>query len=216
MKVLITGFQPFGGDKINPAYEAVKLLPGQIAGAQVVTAEIPVVFYKGAQAVEQAIEKEQPDIVICVGQAGGRACMTVERVAINLAECRPTFPDNEGNAPAGRRIREDGNDAYFATVPVKAMVKNMNDNGIPAAISYTAGTYVCNDVMYNLLYCIEKKYPQIKGGFIHVPFDIKQAVGRSASTPAMPVEYIAKGLEYSIEAAVHNKDDIVIECGETH
>lgn len=215
MKVLVTGFQPFGTDTMNPAYEAVKLLPNEIAGAEVVKIEIPVVYYKGANIIEEAIERENPDIVISVGQAGGRAAMTVERVAINLAEC-PNFADNEGNTPDGRRIQEDGRDAYFATVPVKAMVKNMNDHGIPAAISYSAGTYVCNDVMYNLLYLLDKKYPDVKGGFIHVPFDTKQAIGRPITTPSMPIETIAEALRCCIEAALENKDDVVIECGTTH
>ncbi len=215
MKVLVTGFQPFGTDTMNPAYEAVRMLPDEIAGAEVVKIEIPVVFYKGAKAVEEAIEEVNPDVVICVGQAGGRANMTVERVGINLAEC-PTFPDNEGNAPNGRRIQEDGKDAYFATIPVKAMVKNMQDHGIPASISYSAGTYVCNDVMYNLLYLIDKKHPNIKGGFIHVPFDTKQAIGRPASTPTMPIATISEALRCCVEATVTNKDDIVIECGATH
>ncbi|MDU1412440.1 MAG: pyroglutamyl-peptidase I [Clostridium sp.] len=215
MKVLVTGFQPFGTDTMNPAFEAVKLLPDNIAGAEVVKVEIPVVFYKGAEAVEAAIEKENPDIVICVGQAGGRANMTVERVAINLAES-PAFGDNDGNKPNGRRIQEDGKDAYFANIPVKAMVKNMHDHGIPASISYSAGTYVCNDVMYNLLYTIDKKYPNIRGGFIHVPFDIQQAIGRPATTPSMPISVISEALRCCVEAAITNKDDIVIECGTTH
>lgn len=215
MKILVTGFQPFGTDTMNPAYEAVKLLPNEIAGAQVVKIEIPVVYYKGANIIEEAIEREKPDIVISVGQAGGRAAMTVERVAINLAEC-PNFADNEGNTPDGRRIQEDGKDAYFATVPVKAMVKNMHDHGIPSAISYSAGTYVCNDVMYNLLYILDKKYPGVKGGFIHVPFDTKQAIGRPITTPSMPIGTIAEALRCCVEAAVENKDDVVIECGTTH
>lgn len=215
MKVLVTGFQPFGTDTMNPAFEAVKLLPDNIEGAEVVKVEIPVVFYKGAEAVEAAIEKENPDIVICVGQAGGRANMTVERVAINLAES-PAFGDNDGNKPNGRRIQEDGKDAYFANIPVKAMVKNMHDHGIPASISYSAGTYVCNDVMYNLLYTIDKKYPNIRGGFIHVPFDIQQAIGRPATTPSMPISVISEALRCCVEAAITNKDDIVIECGTTH
>lgn len=215
MKVLVTGFEPFGEETMNPAYEAVKLIPDEIAGAEVVKMEIPVVYYKGAKLIEEAMERENPDIVISVGQAGGRAAMTVERVAINLAEC-PNFADNEGNTPDGRRIQEDGRDAYFATVPVKAMVKKMHDNGIPAAISYSAGTYVCNDVMYNLLYLLDKKYPEVKGGFIHVPFDAKQAIGRPVTTPSMPIATIAEALRCCIEAAVENKDDVVIECGTTH
>lgn len=214
MKVLVTGFDPFGGEKVNPAFEAVKLLPDTIAGAEIIKLEIPTVFTRSAAVVEEAIQKYQPDIVINVGQAGGRSCMTVERVAINLAEAR--IPDNDGEQPSDQPIREDGENAYFATVPVKAMVENMRAHGIPAHISYTAGTYVCNSIMYNVLYLIDKKYNGIKGGFIHVPYEGGQVVEKPNGTPFMSLEMIAKGLEYSIEAAVTNETDVKKVMGETH
>lgn len=214
MKVLVTGFDPFGGEKVNPAFEAVKLLPDTIAGAEIIKLEIPTVFTRSAAVVEEAIQKYQPDIVINVGQAGGRSCMTVERVAINLAEAR--IPDNDGEQPSDQPIREDGENAYFATVPVKAMVENMRAHGIPAHISYTAGTYVCNSIMYNVLYLIDKKYSGIKGGFIHVPYEGGQVVEKPNGTPFMSLEMIAKGLEYSIEAAVTNETDVKKVMGETH
>ena len=125
MKVLVTGFQPFGKETMNPSFEAVRMLPDEIAGAQIVKEEIPVVFRKGGQAVHEAVRRENPDIVILVGQAGGRAAMTVERVAINCEDCPSGFPDNEGNAPQDEKIYADGPDAYFATIPIKAMVKKM-------------------------------------------------------------------------------------------
>lgn len=214
MKVLVTGFDPFGGEKVNPAFEAVKLLPDTIAGAEIIKLEIPTVFTRSAAVVEEAIQKYQPDIVINVGQAGGRSCMTVERVAINLAEAR--IPDNDGEQPSDQPIREDGENAYFATVPVKAMVENTRAHGIPAHISYTAGTYVCNSIMYNVLYLIDKKYSGIKGGFIHVPYEGGQVVEKPNGTPFMSLEMIAKGLEYSIEAAVTNETDVKKVMGETH
>ena len=148
--VLVTGFDPFGGETVNPAYEAVKLLPGEIAGARIVKQEIPTAFTRSAVAIEQALEREHPDIVISVGQAGGRSTLTVEQVAINLAEAR--IPDNDGEQPLGTPLRTDGDTAYFATVPVKAMVGNVRAHNLPAFVSYTAGTYVCNSVMYNMLY----------------------------------------------------------------
>ena len=120
MKVLVTGFQPFGKETMNPSFEAVRMLPDEIAGAQIVKEEIPVVFRKGGQAVHEAVRRENPDIVILVGQAGGRAAMTVERVAINCEDCPSGFPDNDGNAPQDEKIYADGPDAYFATVPIKA------------------------------------------------------------------------------------------------
>nr|WP_317283263.1 pyroglutamyl-peptidase I [uncultured Sellimonas sp.] len=214
MKVLVTGFDPFGGEKVNPAFEAVKLLPDTIAGAEIIKLEIPTVFTRSAVVVEEAIQKYQPDIVINVGQAGGRSCMTVEKVAINLAEAR--IPDNDGEQPFDQPIKEDGETAYFASIPVKAMVENMRSHGIPAHISYTAGTYVCNSIMYNVLYMIDKKYNGIRGGFIHVPFEGGQVVNKPNGTPFMSLEMISKGLEYSIEAAVKNETDVKAVMGETH
>lgn len=203
MKILLTGFDPFGGDKVNPAYEAVKLLPKNIAGADIVTIEIPTVYQKSGEAVEKGIRQYQPDVVICIGQAGGRSGITVEMVAVNIANFR--IADNEGNQPLNQSILEDGENAYFATVPVKAMVENIKKHGIPARISYTAGTFVCNDVMYELLYMISKKYPKIKGGFIHVPFAPEQVLERPDGTASMPVETAAKALEYAVEAVVREE-----------
>jgi pyroglutamyl-peptidase len=156
-KILVTGFQPFGGETMNPAWEAVRRLPDTIAGASVTKVEIPVVFGKGPEAVDKAIDEVQPDLVLCVGQAGGRAKITPEFVGINYADAR--IPDNDGNQPVAERIAADGPDAYFATLPVKAMVQAMAEAGIPAEVSYTAGTYVCNDVMYSLLHTLATKHP---------------------------------------------------------
>lgn len=200
MKVLITGFEPFGGEKINPAWEAVKALPDTIAGAEIIKMEIPTVFSKSVPAVEAGIRKHQPDVVISVGQAGGRSCITVEQVAINLADAR--IADNAGEQPVDESVQPDGPAAYFATIPAKEIVKNVRAHGIPCHISYTAGTYVCNYVMYRVLHLAAAGYPGIRAGFIHVPFAAEQAVDKPAGTPFMPLETIAKGLEYAIEAAV--------------
>lgn len=205
MKVLITGFDPFGGEKINPALEAVKKVKDEIANAQVIKVEIPTVFRKSLEALETAIETHKPDIVICIGQAGGRFDVTPERVAINLDDAR--IKDNEGNQPIDMPIYEDGEPAYFASLPIKAMVKEINDTGIPASVSNSAGTFVCNHLMYGLLYLIDKKYSNIKGGFIHVPFIPSQVVDKK-NTPSMSLEDITKGLEYAIKAAVENSEDI--------
>lgn len=214
MKVLVTGFDPFGGEKVNPAYEAVKLLPDTIAGAEIIKIEIPTVFTRSAEVLEETIQKYRPDVVLDVGQAGGRSCMTVEKVAINLKEAR--IPDNDGEQPFDEPIREDGETAYFSTLPVKAMVENMRAHGIPAHISYTAGTYVCNCIMYNALYLAAKKYLGVRAGFIHVPFENGQVVDKANGTPFMSLEMIAKGLEYGIEAAVTTTDDVQKAMGETH
>lgn len=213
MKILVTGFDPFGGEPVNPAYEAVKLLPKEIKGAEIITIEIPTVFGRGADTVEKAIIEYKPDAVVCVGQAGGRSCISIERVGINLREA--SIPDNDGNQPANEKAKEDGENAYFATIPVKSMVNNVRKHGIPSHISYTAGSYVCNDVMYTLLYNIDKKYPGIKGGFIHVPFATEQVTSKPNNIASMPVETIAKGLEYSIEAIVENEIDTNDAMGTT-
>ncbi|WP_291534998.1 pyroglutamyl-peptidase I [Bifidobacterium sp. UBA6881] len=213
--VLVTGFDPFGGESVNPAYEAVKLLSDTIAGARIVKLEIPTVFTRSAEVVEKAITDVKPDIVISVGQAGGRSALTVEKVAINLAEAR--IPDNDGEQPLDQPLREDGDTAYFATIPVKAMVANVRAHELPAFVSYTAGTFVCNSVMYNVLYLLDRKFPGVRGGFIHVPYASQQVVGKPNGTPFMPLPDIAKSLEYAIEAAVTD-DGSAVEgaMGETH
>lgn len=214
MKILVTGFDPFGGEKLNPAYEAVKLLPDNIAGAEIIKIEIPTVFEKGPMAVEKAIQENNPDCVLCVGQAGGRSCISVEKVAINYIDAR--IADNEGNQPIDVKIKEDGDTAYFATLPVKAMVENVRKHGIQSHLSFSAGTYVCNDVMYSVLYYINKNCPNVKGGFIHVPYTISQTVDKPNGTAGWSEDCIEKGLEYAIEAIALNKDDKNISCGTTH
>ena len=205
MKILITGFDPFGGENINPALEAVKKLPDTILGQEVIKIEIPTVFRKSLEKIEENIQKHNPDVVISVGQAGGRFGVTPERVAINIDDAR--IKDNEGNQPIDISIYEDGEAAYFSNLPIKAMVKEMNDNGIPASVSNTAGTFVCNHVMYGILYLIDKKYPNIRGGFIHVPY-IPSQVTTKPNTPSMSIDDISKGLELSIKAVIENSSDI--------
>lgn len=214
MKILVTGFDPFGGETVNPAYEAVKMLPEQIAGAEIIKLEIPTVFSKSSVAVEEGIQKYNPDIVINVGQAGGRSHVTIEQVAINLADAR--IPDNAGEQPLNEALQPDGDTAYFATVPIRAMVKHVQEHGLPCSISYTAGTYVCNCVMYNVLYMTQKKYPNIKAGFIHVPFATSQLIGKPATTPGMSLDEIEKSLEYAIEAVVLGVEEEGIVTGQTH
>ena len=214
MKILVTGFDPFGGETVNPAYEAVKMLPEQIAGAEIIKLEIPTVFSKSSVAVEEGIQKYNPDIVINVGQAGGRSHMTIEQVAINLADAR--IPDNAGEQPLNEALQPDGDTAYFATIPIRAMVKHVQEHGLPCSISYTAGTYVCNCVMYNVLYMTQKKYPNIKAGFIHVPFATSQLIGKPATTPGMSLTEFEKSLEYAIEAVVLGVEEENIVTGQTH
>ncbi len=205
MKVLLTGFDPFGGEAVNPAQEAVQRVSDNINGAEVIKITIPTVQTKSVKAIEEAIELYNPDIVISVGQAAGRYDITPERVAINIDDFR--IKDNEGNQPTDKIIQEDGKSAYFSNLPVKAMVKHMNDNQIPATLSNTAGTFVCNHVMYGILYMIDKKYPNIKGGFIHIPYMTSQVIDKK-NTPFMSLDEKVRGLELSIEACTLYNEDI--------
>lgn len=213
-KVLITGFDPFGGETINPAYEAVKLLPDEIAGAKIIKKEIPTVFQKGPDAVYEEIQSSKPDYVLCIGQAGGRSQVTPEWVGINFRNAR--IADNEGNQPLQTSVVENGPEAYFTMLPVFRMVEKMKENGIPANVSYTAGTYVCNDVMYSVLHYCHTEFKGVKGGFMHVPFATEQTVNQPAGTPGMNLKDIAKAIELSVEAMLESDTDIKVVSGETH
>lgn len=213
MKILVSGFDPFGGEKINPAIESVKLLPDEIKGAKIIKVEIPTVARKSLKKLEEVIEIEKPDVVLSVGQAGGRTDISVERVGINMDDFR--IKDNEGNQPIDEKIAKDGPDAYLVTIPIKAMVQKMIENKIPASVSNTAGTFVCNHVCYGMAHLASTKYPNMRTGFVHIPFLPEQVVDKR-NMPSMPLEMIAKGLEYAIEAIVENKEDIKVEGGATH
>ena len=205
MKILITGFDAFGGEDINPALEAVKKLPNFIEDSEIIKLEIPTVFRKSLKVIEEGIEKYNPDVIISVGQASGRSSIMPERIAINIDDAR--IKDNEGNQPIDEIIYEDGESAYFSNLPIKAMVEEMKNNGIPAAVSNTAGTFVCNHVMYGVLYLVNTKYKNIRAGFIHVPCVPDQVIDK-VGIPSMSTIDIARGLEASIKAIVKNDKDI--------
>ena len=214
MKLLLTAFDPFGGEPINPALEAVKLVADKVGDVNIVKLEVPTVFGKSIVTVIAAIEKEKPDAVLCIGQAGGRYDLTPERVAINLDDA--SIEDNEGNQPIDTAIFEDGAPAYFSTLPIKAMVAKIQEAGVPASISNTAGTFVCNHLMYGVLYTLAKKYPDVRGGFMHVPFVTSQVVKRSAPAPSLAVEQIVKGIEAAIAAIGENSENVKSAEGTTH
>ena len=214
MKVLVTGFEPFGGEKVNPALEAIKGLPAEIHGAEVRWLEVPTVFHKSAQVLEEEMDRYQPDFVLCIGQAGGRSSLTPERVAINQDDAR--IPDNEGNQPIDLPIRPDGAPAYFSSLPIKAMVQAIKKEGLPASVSNTAGTFVCNHLMYQALYLVEKKFPHVKAGFMHIPYMTEQGINKP-NTASMNLADIVKGIEATIGAIVDYKDkDLKIVGGATH
>lgn len=207
VKILVTGFDPFGGDQTNPAIEVVKGLPDEINGAQIIKKEIPTVFGKSAEVLKEVMEQEQLDYVLTIGQAGGRFGLTPERVAINQDDAR--IPDNEGNQPIDTAIQADGESAYFSQLPIKAMVSAIQKEGLPASVSNTAGTFVCNHIMYQSIYLTHKKFPNTKAGFMHVPFLTEQVVDR-AGTASMSLEDIIKGTIAAISAIVafDGKEDL--------
>lgn len=215
MKILLTGFDPFAGDTINPAYEALKGLPDSINGVTLIKEEIPTVFHESADLLKEKIEEVNPDVIVCIGQAGGRVSVTPERVAINVDDAR--IADNKGNQPTDKKIQEDGPAGYFSTLPIKAMVEKMQENHIPARISNSAGTFVCNHVMYQALYMVDHFYPNKKAGFIHVPF-IPEQVAKKPNHASMHLSDITKALEACIEAIIerHGKEDIEKIGGTTH
>lgn len=199
MKILITGFDPFETDKINPAIEAVKKLPNEIDSAKIVKLETPTIFGKCADVVHQAIIDEQPDYVLNIGQAGGRYGITPERVAINFDDGR--IADNSGYQPRNHTIHEDGQAAYFTELPVKAMAQAIKNIGLPSYVSTTAGTFVCNHIMYQVQYFIDKEFPNIKAGFMHIPFLPNQVINR-ANTPALSLDDDVKGITAAVKAIV--------------
>ena len=213
MKILLTAFEPFGGDAINPAQEAVAQVADRIGEAEIVKLSVPVVFGKSVEVVRRTMEAERPDVVLCIGQAGGRFGLTPERVAINIDDAR--IPDNEGNQPLDKPIFEDGAPAYFTSLPVKAMVAAIREAGVPSSLSYTAGTYVCNHLMYGVLYHIAKSYPEMRGGFMHVPFLHEQVMARP-NTPSLSTEDIVRGIEAAIGAILANEEDASHVMGHTH
>jgi pyroglutamyl-peptidase len=202
MKILVTGFNPFAGEKINPAIEAVKKLPARIAGAQVIKLEVPTEFHRCGKVVKQALIINQPDIVICVGQAGGRAAITPERVAINFSD--GSIPDNAGYQPHDEAIQADGPAAYLTQLPIKAEVSAIRQAGLPAQISNSAGTYVCNHLFYQVEYLRAHEFPKIKAGFIHIPYLPEQVVDKPGQ-PSMALTDCIKGLTAAITAIASSK-----------
>ena len=211
MKLLLTAFTPFDGEKINPALEAVKLVKDKIGNLLIVKLEVPTVFGKSIDTVREAIEREKPDFVLSIGQAGGRAEITPERVAINLNDAR--IPDNEGNQPIDEPVFPDGENAYFSTLPVKAMVEAIRKEGLPSSLSNSAGTYVCNHLMYGVLYYYLDKRPVIKAGFIHVPY-IPEQTKNKKEMPALELSEIVRGLEAAITAIAINGTDKKLAYGQ--
>lgn len=209
--VLVTGFDPFAGEQLNPSWEICRQLEGTaIGGARVVACKVPCEFRRAIETVAEAIERHQPALVISLGQAGGRAQMSVERVAINVDDAR--IEDNSGCRPVDEPIASGGPAAYFATVPVKAMARAMRQANVPAQVSNTAGTYVCNHVMYGVLHFLAASGNPARAGFIHVPYAEEQVLDKPAIA-ALSLASMVRGVRAAIEAALRHATDIRVSEG---
>ncbi|MBU8974890.1 pyroglutamyl-peptidase I [Lysobacter sp. MMG2] len=211
--VLLTGFAPFGGETTNPSWEAVQALEGEVvAGHRIVARCLPVEFDASLPALRHALDELAPSLVICVGQAGGRAQLSLERVAINVIDAR--IPDNAGAQPVDEPVVIDGPAAYFTGLPVKAMLAALRNAGVPAEISQTAGTYVCNHVFYGLMHAL-RDVPGTRGGFVHIPYSPAQAA-LHAGAPSLPVSVVAQALRIGVAIALTIEHDVRIGAGATH
>lgn len=212
--VLITAFEPFENETVNPSWEAVRQLDQHIiAGAKVVAKQLPCVFGQSLDTLCSAIENLQPELVIAVGQAGGRVDITLERIGINVDDAR--IADNHGNQPVDVPVVTGGPAAYFSTLPIKAIVEAIRQAGIPASVSQTAGTFVCNHVMYGLLHHLQQNGNRTRGGFIHIPYLPEQAA-RHAGTASLSAETVIAALETAIAVALRTEEDSRISGGTTH
>lgn len=208
MKIIVTGFDPFGGEKINPSIECVKALP-EIEGVELFRVELPTVFKDSAKRLNEAINEVKPDAVLSVGQAGGKSGISMERIAINVDDAR--IPDNISQQPIDETIQTEGAAAYFSTLPIKRIVKAIREAGISAEVSNSAGTFVCNHIMYQALFAATKSDKPFKAGFMHIPFIPEQTTNK----PSLPLEESTKALQIAIETIRDylNDEDIKVQEG---
>jgi pyroglutamyl-peptidase len=211
--VLLTGFEPFDDEPTNPSWEAVRALQGaRIGGHRIETRCLPVVFGDANRQLRKAIAETKPVLVVCVGQAGGRAQLSLERVAINVDDARR--PDNAGHAPVDAPIVADGPAAYFTSLPIKRLRQALQRAGIPAEVSQTAGTYVCNHVFYGLMHALRRKR-RLRGGFVHIPWSPAQAA-RHPGAPSLPTATVVEALRIIVRTALRHPDDLAIAVDATH
>lgn len=212
-RVLLTGFAPFEGESLNPSWQAVRAAAAEPpAGIEASAVELPCVYGASIAVLRAAIEEVRPEIVVCVGQAGGRPDITVERLAVNVDDAR--IPDASGAEPIDEAIVPGGPAAYFSTLPIKACVAAVRAAGLPASVSNTAGTFVCNHVFYGLAHLIATELPGVRGGFVHVPYAPEQVVDRSQSS--LPSEAVARALREIALTAARTRTDIRVAGGATH
>ena len=209
--ILLTGFDPFGGSAHNPSWLIAQALHGQrIAGHQVVAAQLPTVFGQSLQRLQSLLQEHQPSVTLCLGLAGGRAALSIERIGININDAR--IPDNRGAQPIDTPVQAGGPAAYFASLPIKAMLRAVQRAGVPCEVSQTAGTFVCNHVLYGLMHLLAQgAAPQgARGGFVHVPWLSGQG------EPHLPLRDMVRGIHAALWAAVLAPQDIALQAGATH
>jgi pyroglutamyl-peptidase len=210
--VLLTGFDAFGGDAFNPSWLAVQALHGKrVLGRKLVAAQLPTRFGRSLRVLSDLLKQHRPELVICVGLAGGRSAISLERVAININDAR--IADNAGELLVDTPVVKGGPDAYFTTLPIKAMLQAIQAEGIACEVSQTAGTFVCNHVFYGLMHALAT-LPALKktrGGFVHVPFLPDQVPGNTA--PSMAFDDTVRGLGIAVRAALKNQVDAVVAAG---
>ncbi|MBO9677424.1 MAG: pyroglutamyl-peptidase I [Acidovorax sp.] len=213
-RILVTGIEPFDGETINPSWEAVRVLDGEaIDGHLVVARQLPCVIAEVGPVLTAAIEELDPVLVLCLGQAGGRADISIERVAINVVDAR--IPDNAGRQPVDEPVVAGGPAAYFSTLPIKALVRALRDAGIPASVSQTAGTYNCNAIFYALSHHIATRRPRLRGGFIHVPY-LPSMATRHPGAPSLARETVTQAVRIMAATALAVASDIKAGGGAVH
>ena len=210
MKILLTAFDPFGGHSTNPALEAVNRVRSQSDSIEIIKKVVPTVFGDSIQAAAAEIDAARPDAVLCVGLAGGSSALCLERVAINIDDA--LIPDNQGNQPIDRPIVPGGPAAIFSTLPIKAMVQAIQQAGLPAQVSNSAGTFVCNHLMYGVLHHIQRRRLKIRAGFMHVPCTPEQTI-HQPERPSMSLANITLGIEAAVAAIAAHETDILLTGG---
>lgn len=204
--ILLAGFEPFGGDALNPSQEIARVLDGETIGAhRVVGAVLPVAFATAPPMLDALIERHRPALVLALGLAGGRGELSFERVAVNLIDAR--IPDNDGAQPIDEAVIDDAPPAYFSTLPLKAIVADLRARGIPAGLSLSAGTFVCNAVFFALAHRLATQHPRMRSGFVHVPWLPEQAA-RHPGQPSMALAIMIDGIRAALECALAVRDDL--------
>ncbi len=216
--ILLTGFEPFDQDTVNPSWEVARALADWTLEADGVSArvhalQLPCVFGQASQVLRQAMQELQPQLVVCLGLAGTRSDITPERVAINVDDAR--IPDNAGAQPIDQSVVVDGPVAYWSTLPIKAIARDLRTAGIPVSVSNTAGSFVCNHVFYALMHALAGQGTAARGGFVHLPL-LPQQAARIPGAPSMALSTQVEGIQVLLRTALTVRDDVQETAGKLH